>query len=71
MLKKHLIYYFSFIDKAIKSSSDIILVKVKDYDEGVGILNRYKKLLVNNDELNANLVDSVKRIILKELISIK
>ena len=62
MLKKHLIYYFSFIDKAIKSSSDIILVKVKDYDEGVGILNRYKKLLVNNDELNANLVDSVKRI---------
>ncbi len=63
MLKKHFIYYFGFINKAIKSRSDIILVKVKDYNEGVSILDRYKKLLINDETLNANLVDSVKRII--------
>lgn len=63
MLKKHLIYKHCFINKALKSSSDIILVKMKDYNEGVSIINKYKKLLDNNNLLLDKLDDSVKRIV--------
>ena len=63
MLKKHLLYRYSFINKAIKSPSDIILVKIKDYNEGVNIISKYKKMLDENSELIDNLEDNVKKII--------
>lgn len=63
MLKKHLLYRYSFINKAIKSPSDIILVKIKDYNEGVNIISKYKKMLDENSELIDKLEDNVKKII--------
>ena len=51
MLKKHLSYRFNYIDKMLKSDNDIILVKIKDANEGYKIIKKYKKILSNNDEL--------------------
>ena len=50
MLKKHLLYRFTYLDKILKSDNDIILVKIKNANEGYKIINKYKKIL--NKEIN-------------------
>lgn len=63
MLKKQLLYHFNYINKSLKASSDIILAKIKDYDEGARIINSYRKMIENDHILHNNLEDSVKRIV--------
>ena len=63
MLKRHLIYRFNYVEKAIKTPADIILVKIKDYNEGVKIIKQYERMLLKDGELKDILRDNVKRIV--------
>ena len=62
MLKRHVFYTFSYLNMALKSSNDILLIKINGVNEGYKIINRYKKLLLN-DNLSSKLDESVIRII--------
>ena len=44
MLKRTGIYSLMYLKKALKAPSDIVLVKIKTYEEGKKILDKYKKL---------------------------
>jgi beta-N-acetylhexosaminidase len=61
MLKRTGIYSSIYVTKALKAPSDIVLVKIKTYDEGKKILDKYKKLY-QEQELNntVNRIVSVK-----------
>ncbi len=59
MIRKWPVYNLIYLDKALKANSDIILLKIKNYKEGYRIIERYKKILKNTD----NLDESVKRLI--------
>jgi beta-N-acetylhexosaminidase len=63
MLKRNPIYHFNYQNKALKAGSDIILVKIKDARDGYKIIDKYKKILMNNKEYYEKLNNSVKRII--------
>ena len=63
MLRRHLLYRFIYLDKALRSLCDIVLVKIKDVDEGYNVIDKYKKLLLKDKILEKNLNDSVTRII--------
>ena len=58
MLKRTGVYSPIYLKKALMSASDIVLVKVKTYDEGKKVLDKYKKLY-HEEKLN----DTVKRIV--------
>ncbi len=62
MLSKNIIYKFCYLNRAFKSNSDIIMIKVKNKDTALKIINKAYKILSKCD------IDySVKRIIsLKE-----
>lgn len=63
MLRRHLFYRFIYMNKALISGNDILLVKIKNFNEGYRIINKYKSLLLNNQKYIDNLDDSVMRII--------
>lgn len=63
MLKRHPIYCFMYLNKALKANSDIILLKVRDFYEGYKVINKYKKILTKNHQYVENLSNSVQRII--------
>lgn len=63
MLKRHPIYYFTYLNKALKASSDIVLLKIKNVNEGFEIINKYKKILSKDNECVKKLNDSVNRVI--------
>ena len=58
MLKRSLLYRNIYMKKVFNSLNDIILVKIKSFDEGYQILNKYRKCYCL-DELN----DFVKKIL--------
>lgn len=60
MIKRWPLYQFIYTNKALKSHSDILLVKIKNSDEGYKIFNKYKKIVGNNNEY---LDSSVKKIL--------
>lgn len=63
MLKRNIFYKFIYLRKALMSSSDVILVKIRDYEDGEMIINKYKNILENNKDY-LNLLDySVNKII--------
>lgn len=58
MLRRNPIYFLIYRHKALLADSDILLVKVKDANEGYKIIDKYKKILKNNkykEKLNRNL----------------
>ena len=63
MLRRHLLYRFNYVNKILKSDSDIVLVKIKNYKEGTKILEKYKKMLSKDKELKENLNKHVDRIL--------
>ena len=63
MLRRHLLYRFTYVNKILKSDNDIILVKIKNYKEGYKIIEKYKKMLSKDKELKENLDRHVDRII--------
>lgn len=63
MLSRNIFYKFSYINKMFFAGSDIILVKIKNEEEAIKLIDRYYKQVVNNDDLTKLLDDSVKRII--------
>ena len=63
MLKRHLIYRFYFMNKAIKSCNDLLLVKIKNYNEGVRIIEKYKRIIVRDKKYMDLLDESVFRIL--------
>ncbi len=56
MLKRHLGYRFTYLNKILRSPSDIVLVKIKDYSEGYKIINKYKQILITSKE-NLDVLD--------------
>lgn len=67
MLKNNILYRGIYLKKALISSNDILLIKIKNMDEGNKIINKYKEILLNNVWCSKELDNSVKRIIsLKE-----
>lgn len=58
MLKRHPIYRFIYLKRALKSSNDLLLIKIKKLKEGYKFINKYKKVH-NYNELNT----SVERIL--------
>lgn len=63
MLKRNLLYRYIFLKKVLMSPSDIILVKIKDFNEGMMIINKYTEILKNNTECNNLLDNSVNKIL--------
>jgi len=63
MLKRHLFYRFIYMNKALTSDNDILLVKIKDFNEGYRIINKYKSILLSNQKYISNLDNNVMRII--------
>ena len=49
MLKRSLRYRFVFLDKALRTSNDIILIKIKTSNEGYKVINKYKKIVNKSD----------------------
>ena len=67
MLRRTIFYSLCYLKRALCSCSDIVLIKIKNENEGLTIINKYKKLIVKNDKYKKNLDDSVTRILdLKE-----
>lgn len=62
MLKRNIIYHFNYLDKSLKSNNDIILIKIKDINEGYNIIDKYKKIL-ENDKYKEKLDEYVGRIL--------
>ena len=63
MMKKHLLYRYTYINKVLKSDNDLILIKIKNVNEGIKIINKYKNILKDNQEYNNKLDIYVNRII--------
>ena len=62
MLKRNPIYCFIYKNKALKTDSDILLVKVKDAREGYKLIDKYRQILTN-DVYQVKLDESIERII--------
>ena len=63
MLKRHLLYRFTYLNRILMTPSDIVLIKIKDYSEGYKIINKYKQILVSNKENLQQLDEHVRRIV--------
>ena len=63
MLKRHPLYRFSYLKGILNADNDIILVKLKDLNEGYTIINKYKSMLDNNKQCVLELDKHVERII--------
>lgn len=62
MLKRNPIYHFNYVEMFLKSINDVILIKIKDIDDGYNIINKYKKILDNDIYVN-RLDDHVGRVL--------
>ena len=62
MLKRNIVYHFNYINKSLMSLDEILLVKIKNIDDGYSIIDRYKKILDKDKYLN-ELDNFVSRII--------
>ena len=51
------------MNKAIKSCNDLLLVKIKNYNEGVRIIEKYKRIIVRDKKYMDLLDESVFRIL--------
>jgi len=63
MLRRNIFYKFIYVNKALVSDNDILLIKIKDYNEGYKIINKYKRLLLKKQEYINKLDYSIKRIV--------
>ena len=63
MLRRQLFYHFIYVNKALKASSDIILVKIKDTNEYTKIVKKYMNILEKDNKYQNKLDASIKRII--------
>ena len=63
MLKRNFIYRFIYLNKALKSCNDMLLVKIKNYNEGEKIINKYKRILKKRQLYVNRLSDNVNRIL--------
>lgn len=67
MLKRNIFYRGIYLKKALTSLNDILLIKIKNLDEGFKIINKYKEILLYDKKCSNELDSSVKRIVnLKE-----
>lgn len=57
MLKRNPIYRFFYLDMVLKSSSDVILVKIANEEEGWKIINEYKSILLQSEDDRKKLDD--------------
>lgn len=62
MLARNIFYRFNYVKKMMCSGSDIILVKVKNKRD-MNIINKYMKIISDNEEYMKLLDDSIKRIV--------
>ena len=62
MLGRNIFYKFNYVEKLIKSDSDIVLVKVKD-NSNIKIIDKFIKYVNNNDKYINQLDKCVDRII--------
>ncbi len=62
MLKNNIFYRGIYLKKSLMSINDVLLFKIKDLDEGMMIINKYKEILLNNKECSRELDKSIKRI---------
>lgn len=63
MLRRQLFYHFIYVNKALKASSDIILLKIKDTNEYAKIVKKYMSILEKDNKYQNKLDASIKRII--------
>ena len=63
MLSRNIVYKFSYLRKMFSSGSDIMLVKIKEENEAIKMIDKYIKYANKNEEMTKLLDDSVKRII--------
>ena len=63
MLKRNLFYHYIYLNKALTSNNDIILIKIKNKNEFYQIMNKYNKLLNKNNNYLNNLNDNITNII--------
>ena len=63
MLRRHLLYRFTYLNRVLASPSDIVLAKIKDYREGYRIINEYKRILIKNNKNLTGLDEHVTRIL--------
>ena len=54
MLKRHPLYRFVFMKRAIQSTNDLLLIKIKSIKEGYKIIKKHKR--VNNDLLDESVL---------------
>lgn len=62
MLRINPIYHFCYLNKILKSANDVILIKIKNLDEGYNIIKKYVSLL-DKEMYNNRLDESVLRIL--------
>ena len=63
MLRRHLLYRFTYLNRVLASPSDIVLAKIKDYREGYRIINEYKRILIKNGKNLTRLDEHVVRVL--------
>ena len=63
MLSRSLLYRFVYEKRAIRSGSDIILVKLKNRGNAIRMINKFMRIIVNDKEQLDMLDDSVLRIL--------
>ena len=59
MLARNVVYKWHCLDRIFKSGTDIILIKIKNKEDALKVINRAYKILINDTKLD----DSVMRII--------
>ena len=64
MLRRNILYKFVYLKKALISDSDMLLIKINNYHDGCKIINKYKKIILNNHEYADKLDNNVRRITL-------
>ena len=62
MLKRNMMYHNIYLRKAFETDNDIILIKIKSYDEARIILNMYQEYLLKNN-MEDKLDNNIKRLV--------
>ena len=63
MLKNKPLFRFIYLNKMLKSINDIILVKISSLEEGYKIINKYKDMVMNNEDMALELDKHVSKIV--------
>ena len=63
MLKNKPLFRFIYLNKMFKSINDIILVKISSLEEGYKIINKYKDMVMNNEDMALELDEHVSKIV--------